>query len=125
MAEYINRKIAIYEMKKALAEQECDCEMIPVIFRTLENIPTVNISKSKTGWISVKDRLPKPDSGAYWVAKKKINGEWQMKMALFCDYGYAMSYDKKTDVTWRDWDYTKIVNVSYWMPLPEPPEDNT
>ena len=75
-------------------------------------------------WISVKDRLPEPDDGkgVYWVAKKKNNGKWQMKMALFCDYGYAMPIDAKTDVTWRDFDYTKIVNVSHWMPLPEPPE---
>lgn len=72
-------------------------------------------------WFSVEERLPKPDSGPYWVAKKKDYGQWQMKMALFCDYGYAMTIDAKTDVTWRDFDYTKIVNVSHWMPLPEPP----
>lgn len=72
-------------------------------------------------WFSVEERLPKPDSGPYWVAKKKDDGQWQMKMALFCDYGYAMTIDAKTDVTWRDFDYTKIVNVSHWMPLPEPP----
>lgn len=77
----------------------------------------------REAWISVKDRLPEPDDGkgVYWVAKKKNNGQWQMKMALFCDYGYAMPIDAKTDVAWRDFDYTKIVNVSHWMPLPEPP----
>lgn len=74
-------------------------------------------------WVSVEERLPEPNSGPYWVAKKKSSGEWQMRMALFCDYGYAMPVDAKTDVTWRDWDYTKIVNVSHWMPLPKPPAE--
>lgn len=78
----------------------------------------------REAWVSVDERLPEPNSGAYWVAKKKRNGEWQMKLALFCDYGYAMPVDGKTDVTWRDWDYTKIRNVSHWMPLPEPPKED-
>lgn len=77
----------------------------------------------REAWVSAEERLPEPDSGPYWIAKKKNNGEWQMKMALFCDYGYAMPIDAKTDVTWRDFDYTKIVNVSHWMPLPEPPAE--
>lgn len=77
----------------------------------------------REAWVSVEERLPEPNSGPYWVAKKKSSGEWQMRMALFCDYGYAMPVDAKTDVTWRDWDYTKIVNVSHWMLLPKPPAE--
>lgn len=77
-------------------------------------------------WVSVEDRLPEynPGKGAksYWVAKKDSRGEWQMKIAQYCDYGMAMTVDAKTDVTWRDWDYTKIVNVTHWMELPAPPE---
>ena len=44
-----------------------------------------------------------------------------MKIAQYCDYGYAMTVDAETEVTWRDWDFTKIVNVTHWMSLPEPP----
>ena len=44
-----------------------------------------------------------------------------MKIAQYCDYGYAMTMDAETEVTWRDWDFTKIVNVTHWMPLPAPP----
>lgn len=76
-------------------------------------------------WVSVEERLPEynPGTGAksYWVAKKDNAGNWQMKIAQYCDYGYAMTMDAETEVTWRDWDFTKIVNVTHWMPLPAPP----
>lgn len=80
-------------------------------------------------WVSVEERLPEynPGTGAksYWVAKKDNAGNWQMKIAQYCDYGYAMTVDAETEVTWRDWDFTKIVNVTHWMPLPAPPgKDN-
>ena len=77
-------------------------------------------------WVSVEERLPEynPGTGAksYWVAKKDNAGNWQMKIAQYCDYGYAMTMDAKTEVTWRDWDFTKIANVTHWMLLPEPPD---
>ena len=77
-------------------------------------------------WVSVEERLPEynPGTGAksYWVAKKDNAGNWQMKIAQYCDYGYAMTMDAETEVTWRDWDFTKIANVTHWMLLPAPPE---
>lgn len=77
-------------------------------------------------WVSVEERLPEynPGTGAksYWVAKKDNAGNWQMKIAQYCDYGYAMTMDAETEVTWRDWDFTKIVNVTHWMLLPAPPD---
>ena len=77
-------------------------------------------------WVSVEERLPEynPGTGAksYWVAKKDNAGNWQMKIAQYCDYGYAMTMDAETEVTWRDWDFTKIANVTHWMSLPEPPD---
>ena len=76
--------------------------------------------------VSVEDRLPEynPGTGAksYWVAKKDNAGNWQMKIAQYCDYGYAMTMDAETEVTWRDWDFTKIANVTHWMLLPAPPD---
>ena len=79
-------------------------------------------------WVSVEERLPEynPGTGAksYWVAKKDNAGNWQMKIAQYCDYGYAMTMDAETEVTWRDWDFTKIVNVTHWMPLPKSPKED-
>ena len=77
-------------------------------------------------WVRVEERLPEynPGTGAksYWVAKKDNAGNWQMKIAQYCDYGYAMTMDAETEVTWRDWDFTKIANVTHWMLLPAPPD---
>ena len=83
--------------------------------------------KEQTRWIPVSERLPEYDpnkgANAYWVAKKTRNGEWQIKIALYSDYGYAASVDIPENVTWRDYDFCQITNVAYWMPLPEAPKE--
>ena len=93
------------------------------IIDLFDNAPEFNPPNE---WVAVEERLPEynPGTGAksYWVAKKDNAGNWQMKIAQYCDYGYAMTMDAETEVTWRDWDFTKIANVTHWMPLPEPPD---
>ena len=94
---------------------------VPV--EVIESAPTLTPPNE---WVSVEERLPEynPGTGArsYWVAKKDNAGNWQMKIAQYCDYGYAMTMDAETEVTWRDWDFTKIANVTHWMLLPAPPD---
>lgn len=91
--------------------------------RNPDAIPTLTPPNE---WVSVDERLPEynPGTGAksYWVAKKDNAGNWQMKIAQYCDYGYAMTMDAETEVTWRDWDFTKIANVTHWMLLPATPD---
>ena len=93
--------------------------------KAVQNMPTLT---PPNVWVSVEERLPEynPGTGAksYWVAKKDNAGNWQMKIAQYCDYGYAMTMDAETEVTWRDWDFTKIVNVTHWMPLPKSPKED-
>lgn len=97
-------------------------QIIDMLAEELEQNPTLTPPNE---WVSVEERLPEynPGTGAksYWVAKKDNAGNWKMKIAQYCDYGYAMTVDAETEVTWRDWDFTKIVNVTHWMPLPAPP----
>ena len=99
--------------------------MISSIYDVLDIIEAFPTLTPPNEWVSVDERLPEynPGTGAksYWVAKKDNAGNWQMKIAQYCDYGYAMTMDAETEVTWRDWDFTKIANVTHWMLLPAPP----
>ena len=100
-------------------------ELFKAVKAVLECVPTLTPPNE---WVAVEERLPEynPGTGAksYWVAKKDNAGNWQMKIAQYCDYGYAMTMDAETEVTWRDWDFTKIVNVTHWMPLPKSPKED-
>ena len=121
------RDIPVGELCYGLKNGICICKDCCTGFEnctfTLAPAPTLTPPNE---WVSVEERLPEynPGTGAksYWVAKKDNAGNWQMKIAQYCDYGYAMNVDAKTEVTWRDWDFTKIVNVTHWMPLPSPPD---
>ena len=97
--------------------------LLDQVLHDIQAMPTLTPPNE---WVAVEERLPEynPGTGAksYWVAKKDNAGNWQMKIAQYCDYGYAMTMDAETEVTWRDWDFTKIVNVTHWMPLPAPPD---
>ena len=98
-------------------------DVISDVILQLDDMPTLTPPNE---WVSVEERFPEynPGTGAksYWVAKKDSAGNWQMKIAQYCDYGYAMTMDAETEVTWRDWDFTKIANVTHWMLLPAPPD---
>ena len=99
----------------------------PCVFRDLGTVEELAALKERTRWVPVSERLPEydPNKGAeaYWVAKKTRNGEWQIKIALYSDYGYAAIADIPENVTWRDYDFCQITNVVYWMLLPEAPKE--
>ena len=112
-ADCIHKDVcALWEIQNEISDTEC-----------VHYQPTLTPPNE---WVSVEERLPEynPGTGAksYWVAKKDNAGNWQMKIAQYCDYGYVMTMDAETEVTWRDWDFTKIANVTHWMLLPEPPD---
>ena len=63
-------------------------------------------------WISVEDRLPDDADCGSWVA-----------VVAFCEDGYTRIYDYniKSNV-WKHGLNDIMVRVTYWMPLPGPPE---
>ncbi len=72
-------------------------------------------------WISVKERLPELPAG-----------KWSSKMVLACNaknHVSPMFYERayvrgKSVERWKFyWDRIADVQVTHWMPLPEPPED--
>ena len=120
----------LYQVEKLLdtnivRQDKVASELLAQVLYDIQHFPTL---APPNEWVSVEERLPEynPGTGAksYWVAKKDNAGNWQMKIAQYCDYGYAMTMDAETEVTWRDWDFTKIVNVTHWMPLPERPKED-
>lgn len=64
----------------------------------------------KSGWISVKDRLPETDDTVLVCLQRG---------------GYELGF--YSDDSWRSlylsYFETKELDVTHWMPLPEPPEE--
>ena len=116
---------ALKQWCEKIIDQACHPATVQIGEVFLDKVRSMPTLTPPNEWVSVEERLPEynPGTGAksYWVAKKDNAGNWQMKIAQYCDYGYAMTMDAETEVTWRDWDFTKIVNVTHWMPLPAPP----
>ena len=118
----------LYRIEKLLdtdivRQDKVALNLLEQVLYDIQHVPTLTPPNE---WVSVEERLPEynPGTGAksYWVAKKDNAGNWQIKIAQYCDYGYAMTMDAETEVTWRDWDFTKIANVTHWMLLPAPPD---
>lgn len=84
--------------------------------------------KGKTGWISVKDRLPEKE-GKYMVYKesecfKSTSTAWfSLDLHEFDEYDFP----NKHRPGWNNYDsecgYYEECGVTHWMPLPEPPEN--
>ena len=118
----------LYRIEKLLdtdivRQDKVALNLLEQVLYDIQHVPTLTPPNE---WVSVEERLPEynPGTGAksYWVAKKDNAGNWQMKIAQYCDYGYAMTVDAETEVTWRDSDFTKIANFTHWMLLPAPPD---
>lgn len=67
------------------------------------------------GWISVKDRLPNPGEFVliYTAHDPDCSEFTQFEVASHNKYGWVAQGD-----------YNPIPEVTHWMPLPEPPEEN-
>lgn len=63
-------------------------------------------------WISVKDRLPKPGERILLSSKKFVGEGW-----INGTLNKFFRYDG------IEWSKIFIENITHWMPLPEPPEE--
>jgi hypothetical protein len=72
---------------------------------------------NKTGWISVKKRMPPLDKEVLVVYKDVWNNQfWMDVMTLYPPYGEG------GELRWDSGDDEYKNEVRYWMPLPEMPE---
>ena len=75
--------------------------------------PTVAKDINVPGWISVKDRLP--EHGQLVVVRHEVKGRVYSEVAH-----YIMN------LWWLDWDSNGLeLNAISWMPLPEPPKEDS
>lgn len=100
--------LAGYKAAMNSPEKQDSCEHI----LDMEKMVDVN---SSSGWISVKERLPPPETEVLWwnkTAHQAGVSSWQYK-----------SYCNDTMIYWGDAGNLSIKNFTHWMPLPKPPEE--
>lgn len=94
------------------------------IERAIDSAPTVEPKQVKAEWISVKDRLPDPYEKVFvrldhWAGVDTYLAFYDTERG-WCDCGGY--FDDGTNNDGEPLAYeTAGVNVTHWMPLPEPP----
>jgi hypothetical protein len=79
-------------------------------------------------WISVKDRLPKPNSGRYlsWCGEKFCEivgyGDYEWEEDGDDMNGYGWFFERENDGFYDNMVFDYSGKVTHWMPLPEPPQ---
>ena len=55
MTEYIERTAALNAARRAFADQECDCEVMPDVFAALQEAPAADVVEVRHGrWIGLE-----------------------------------------------------------------------
>jgi hypothetical protein len=70
-------------------------------------------------WASVKDRMPK--KGVQVLLSAKDEPEYQGDNEFIIDTGYLDIYSPSGFNTMHD--LTKYMDITHWMPIPNPPEE--
>ena len=104
------KAILLDEAKKWL-EENCENQYTRMeVFGIMQSMPTVDYQKTPNEWVSVEERLPRLRENvlvcAYW------HEHWGVYMGWNSGHGWSVScgIGQRSDV-----------QVSHWMPLPEPP----
>jgi hypothetical protein len=92
------------------------------VIERLDSLPTVS------GWISVKDSLPEPDTDVLWCAwyaPERVNPP----VIRYTDEKWDIRIDRFTGCVNHGIPQTESYGEAciplYWMPLPEPPKEET
>ena len=104
-----------------------DSDDRPIVYNVIQKQPTVS------GWVSVKDRLPEETESMFarfYATEKWDHAMWknESETVLVCirfpDGGRKVTIGRLHDGKWNT-TVSKVLphEVTYWMPLPEPPEE--
>jgi hypothetical protein len=72
-----------------------------------------------TEWIKCSERLPE-------IVQDSGDLKWSTEVLCYLNDGSFLLAHKTNFVFWKDWNSgltVKNENVTHWMPLPTPPED--
>lgn len=118
MTEYISREELRKHLKECYDNELFDADMRKVTFGIdvyVENMPTADVHPVDR-WIGVKDRLPEPEKEVLiWYRYT-----WG---AGFTSYRFGISKWYSNIKRWYEGCLPKDIEVLYWQPLPEPPQD--
>lgn len=101
-----------------------DAILIDGMIKGLENAPTVDAADvMRNQWISVKERMPKTVE----TINKNSEDEFSLSSPVltFGKNGFAIAMVERDEhhEIFVSLDLDAIAEVTHWMPLPEPPED--
>ena len=96
--------------------------MVSEIWGVIDEAPTVG------EWISVKDRLPKLEESVLVYGVGRTDG-YRNKHTIEISYRYLYRshWQLSEEEVWAEpWDYFFVnYKITHWMPLPEPPKEET
>lgn len=86
-------------------------------FPTCRKFAPISGYRKQSEWISVEERLPE-EGGTYLVVlkeKHECEKEWNYHVDV-------ASFTFEWDCIFHDWDEGQGIEITHWMPLPEPPK---
>ncbi len=101
-----------------------DALLIDAMIEGLESKPVIGASDVlRNQWISVKDRLPK--TAEIYNAKSSEEFRLSNPVLTFGKNGFAVAMVVRdaNQESFIDLDGYHISDITHWMPLPEPPEE--
>ncbi len=119
---------AYYSMKKHKCVRCTDSGKPTDHFYADCPLPDVVTKESKDGWISVKDKMPEYDKEVLIYAVSKTTNEPKVAISYLMDKFYFGSRPiNLEEPIWHEpWQYFRANNtITHWMPLPEPPKEET
>lgn len=114
----------LYKQTAADLYKKCD-ELRDSIHTLSGRLIDAGKQLEKYQWVSVKDRMPKSGDTVLvlWDDRYLYNGNEihnrRIQTAICCNE----DIDTKCFVA-DDTYYTEVINVTHWMPLPEPPKED-
>lgn len=131
-ADALDKTLEFYAAAYSPIDGKRQCliyKIIQLCRKRVQGAPTVNVEhiEKRGEWINVKERLPEYNPAepakAYFVAYDTNKGK-HIQIAIYSDHFLTTITELPSCVTWRDYENHKIKNVTHWMPLPEPPQED-